>query len=140
MTYMCSLVRLHLCHLLYEHLSRRANTPMSPSVSAPILSSVIKPKSPCVPVPVSPGVSSTHSCNHQNHILIQQSHATTSVAQVSDGVDWKPIGLQNLCNTCYLNSVLQCLFIIDYYTSFLPAKTVSPLIKNSQKTKMSLKM
>ncbi len=113
-----------------------AYTPVSPCVSAPVLSSVIKPESPCVPMPVSPGVSSPHSSamgcessDPHNHILIQHSHATTSVSQVSDGVDWKPIGLQNLRNTCYLNSVLQCLFTIDYYTSFLPANTSSPLIK-----------
>ncbi len=62
------------------------------------------------------------SSDHHTHIHIQQS-------QVSDGVDWKPIGLPNLGNTCYLNSVRQCLFTIDYYTSFLPANTESPLIK-----------
>ncbi len=85
---------------------------------------------------LSPGVSSPHSSamgcgssDPHNHILIAQSHATTSVSQVSDGVDWKPTGLQNLCNTCYLTSVLQCLFTIDYYTSFLPVNTESPLIK-----------
>ncbi len=84
-------------------------------MSAPVLSSVIKPESPCVPMPVSPGMSSLHSSaiygcggssDHHNHILIPQSHATTTVSQVWDGVDWKPIGLQNLGNTYYLNSVL----------------------------------
>ncbi len=89
-----------------------AYTPMSPGVSAPVLSSVINPESPCVPMPVSPSVSSPHysamrcgSSDPHNHILIPQSHATTSVSQVSDGLDWKPIGLQNLGNTCYLNSL-----------------------------------
>ncbi len=44
-------------------------------------------------------------------------------------MDWKPIGLQSLGNTCYINPVIQCLFTIDYYTSFLPANTASPQIK-----------
>ncbi len=113
-----------------------AYTPMSPGVSAPVLSSVIKPECPWVPMPVSPGVSSPHSSamgcgssDPHNHILIPQSHTTTSVSQVSGRVDWKPIGLQNLGNTCYLNSVVQCFFTIDYYTSFLPVNTASPIIK-----------
>ncbi len=127
-------------------MSLGAYTPVSPGVSTPVLSCVIKPESPCVPMPVSPGVSphsSAMECGSSdphNHILIQQSHATTSVSQVSDGVDWKPIRLQNLDNKCYLNSVLQCLFTIDYYTSFLPANTSSLLIKILKEFTESLKM
>ncbi len=36
------------------------------------------------------------------------------VSQVSNGVEWKPIGIQNLGTICYLNSILHCLFTIDY--------------------------
>ncbi len=127
-----------------------AYSPVFPDVFAPVLSSVIKPESPCVPMPAFPGVSSLHSSamgcgssDPHNHILIPQSHATISVSQVSDGVVWKPIHLQNLGNTCYLNSVLQCLFTIDYYTSFLPVNTAPPLIKKLKEftqNKKSLKM
>ncbi len=68
---------------------------MSPGVSAPVLPCVIKPESPCVPMSVSSPQFSAMGCessNSYNHIRISQSHATASVSQVSDGVDWKPIG------------------------------------------------
>ncbi len=103
-------------------------------MSAPVLPSVTQRESPCVLTPISPSVSLPHSStmkcelsDHHVHI-IQQSLTTTSVCQVADGVHWKPIGLHSLGNACYLNSVLQCLFTIDYSTSILPANTESPLI------------
>ncbi len=89
-------------------------------------------------------ITNKHFNTHINDIFILLSHnkrrllhpqpqCLTSVCQVSDVVDLKPIGLQHLGNTCYLNSVLQCHFTIDYYTSFLPANSASPLIKILQK-------
>ncbi len=62
--------------------------------------------------------------DHPIHII----QITTGVLQFSNGVEWKPIILQNLGNTRYLNSVFQCLFAIGYSTSYLPANTESPLI------------
>ncbi len=121
--------------IVYTPVSLGAYTPVSPGVCVPVFPSVTKPESPCVSTPIFPSVSSSHSStmkseSSDHHVHIQQSHATTSVSQVSDGVDWKPIGLQHLGDTCYFNSVLQCLFTIDHSSSFLPANTESPLIKH----------
>ncbi len=95
----------YLCLSMWLHLCHLlcVYTPVSPGVSAHVFPSVTKPESPCVPIPISSSGS-------------------------SDGVDWKPIGLQNLGNTYYLNSVLQCIFTIDCSTSFFPANTESLLI------------
>ncbi len=43
---------------------------------------------------------------------------------------WKPIGMLNIGNTYYLNSLLQCISPINYFTTFLTANTDSPLIKH----------
>ncbi len=68
-------------------------THVSPGVSTPVVLNVTKFESTCVPTHISssvssPNLSSTLTCDPSHHhiYIIQHSHDTTSVSQVSNGV------------------------------------------------------
>ncbi len=106
----------HMSPIVCTPVSLGAYTPVSRGVSVPVFHSITKPESPCVPTPMSPSVSPPHSSTMKyepsdNHVHIQQFHATNGVSQISDGVDWKPMCLQNLGNT-FLLLLLYVLLIL----------------------------
>ncbi len=64
--------------------------------------------------------------------IINSTHTCTAckwVTTTSSNFCELEIALESDIDTGISMSVLQCFFTIDYYTSFLPANTASPLIK-----------
>ena len=61
------------------------------------------------------------------HVSATPSNSLVSFANVFGPHFWKPVGLMNLGNTCYLNCVVQCLLVSNYYSNYLSMSSGSAL-------------